>query len=131
MRTLKKKRKLQGAEATDPQNLHKKPDLVDELIGEEKDNEHTHKPDGTYEILNEIVVDRGPNPSRYPMINILELTPIVPLLITSQQCLIRKYSATTSISPPSLQMVFASPRRQAQRHITSQRAVLSATLRTP
>lgn len=39
-------------------------DLVEELIGEEKDNMHTHKPDGTYEILNEIVVDRGPNPSK-------------------------------------------------------------------
>lgn len=38
-------------------------DLVEELIGEEKEDEHTHKPDGTYEILNEIVVDRGPNPS--------------------------------------------------------------------
>ncbi|KAJ2906634.1 hypothetical protein MKZ38_000889 [Zalerion maritima] len=36
-------------------------DLVEELIGEEKDDEHTHKPEGTYEILNEIVVDRGPN----------------------------------------------------------------------
>ena len=68
MRTLKKRRKLQGTEAADPQNLHKKPDLVDELIGEEKDNEHTHKPDGTFEILNEIVVDRGPNPSKYPEI---------------------------------------------------------------
>ncbi|KAF3770794.1 ATP-NAD kinase [Cryphonectria parasitica EP155] len=38
-------------------------DLVEELIGEERENEHTHKPDGTYEILNEIVVDRGPNPT--------------------------------------------------------------------
>ncbi|PSR94315.1 ATP NAD kinase [Coniella lustricola] len=38
-------------------------DLVEELIGEEMENEHTHKPDGTYEILNEIVVDRGPNPN--------------------------------------------------------------------
>lgn len=38
-------------------------DLVEELIGEEKEDEHTHKPDGTYEILNEIVIDRGPNPS--------------------------------------------------------------------
>ncbi|KAG8159576.1 hypothetical protein KVR01_010213 [Diaporthe batatas] len=38
-------------------------DLVEELIGEEKEDEHTHKPDGTYEILNEIVVDRGPNPT--------------------------------------------------------------------
>ena len=39
-------------------------DLVDELIGEESDNEYTHKPDGTYRILNDIVVDRGPNPSK-------------------------------------------------------------------
>lgn len=39
-------------------------DLVEELIGEERDDEHTHRPDGTYEVLNEVVVDRGPNPSR-------------------------------------------------------------------
>lgn len=38
-------------------------DLVNELIGEESEDEYTHKPDGTYEILNDIVVDRGPNPS--------------------------------------------------------------------
>ncbi|GAB1314158.1 UTR1 (Associated with ferric reductase activity) [Madurella fahalii] len=38
-------------------------DLVEELIGEEKDDEHTHWPDGTYEVLNEVVVDRGPNPT--------------------------------------------------------------------
>jgi NAD+ kinase len=44
---------------------HRKRDLVEELIGEEKDDEHTHWPDGTYEILNEIVVDRGPNPSEF------------------------------------------------------------------
>ncbi|KAK1989370.1 ATP-NAD kinase [Colletotrichum cereale] len=40
-----------------------KPDLVEELVGEEREDEHTHKPDGTFEILNEIVVDRGPNPT--------------------------------------------------------------------
>lgn len=40
-------------------------DLVEELVGEEKEDDHTHKPEGTYEILNEIVVDRGPNPSRF------------------------------------------------------------------
>lgn len=39
-------------------------DLVEELIGEEREDAHTHRPDGTYEILNEIVVDRGPNPSK-------------------------------------------------------------------
>ncbi|KAK3905306.1 hypothetical protein C8A05DRAFT_12857 [Staphylotrichum tortipilum] len=38
-------------------------DLVEELIGEEKDDEHTHRPEGTYEVLNEVVVDRGPNPT--------------------------------------------------------------------
>ena len=39
-------------------------DLVEELSGVESDNDHTHKPDGSYEILNDIVVDRGPNPSK-------------------------------------------------------------------
>jgi NAD+ kinase len=39
-------------------------DLVEELVGEEKEDERTHRPEGTYQILNDIVVDRGPNPSR-------------------------------------------------------------------
>jgi len=38
-----------------------KRDLVEELIGEECDNNHTHKPERTHNILNEVVVDRGPN----------------------------------------------------------------------
>ncbi|CAD6506186.1 BgTH12-07116 [Blumeria graminis f. sp. triticale] len=38
-------------------------DLVEELVKEEKEDERTHYPDGTYEILNDIVVDRGPNPT--------------------------------------------------------------------
>ena len=42
-------------------------DLVDELVGEESENHHTHKPDGSFEILNDIVVDRGPNPSEFPL----------------------------------------------------------------
>ena len=46
------------------QNKGKHQDLVEELIGEESENDYTHKPDGSYEILNDIVVDRGPNPSR-------------------------------------------------------------------
>ena len=41
--------------------MQRKRDLVEELIGEEKDDEYTHSPDGTYEVLNEVVVDRGPN----------------------------------------------------------------------
>ena len=40
-------------------------DLVDELIGEESENHHTHRPGGTREILNDLVVDRGPNPSKF------------------------------------------------------------------
>ncbi|QIW94691.1 hypothetical protein AMS68_000209 [Peltaster fructicola] len=36
-------------------------DLVDELIGCDRDKEDTHKPDGTHNILNDIVMDRGPN----------------------------------------------------------------------
>ena len=38
-------------------------DLVEELIGEEGENCRTHAPDGSFEILNDIVVDRGPNAS--------------------------------------------------------------------
>lgn len=45
----------------DTKNLTR--DLVEELIGEESEDNHTHKPDGTHNILNEVVVDRGPSPS--------------------------------------------------------------------
>lgn len=38
-------------------------DIVEELVGKDRENKNTHKPDGTYEILNDVVVDRGPNPS--------------------------------------------------------------------
>lgn len=40
-----------------------KRDLIEELIGEESDDDVTHTPDKMFEILNDIVVDRGPNPS--------------------------------------------------------------------
>lgn len=39
-------------------------DLVDELIGEEREDNRTHRPECTFEILNDVVVDRGPNPSK-------------------------------------------------------------------
>jgi NAD+ kinase len=39
-------------------------DLVDELIGEEREDNRTHKPEVTFEILNDVVADRGPNPSK-------------------------------------------------------------------
>jgi NAD+ kinase len=38
-------------------------DLVEELMVEEADGKRTHKPAGTFQILNDIVVDRGPNPT--------------------------------------------------------------------
>lgn len=39
-------------------------DLIEELVGEEKDDHQTHQRDGSYVILNDIVVDRGPSPSK-------------------------------------------------------------------
>ncbi|KAF3483422.1 NAD kinase [Arthroderma uncinatum] len=38
-------------------------DLAEELIGEESEDNVTHSPDRMFQILNEIVVDRGPNPT--------------------------------------------------------------------
>jgi NAD+ kinase len=69
MRSQKKKSNLvtdsaSGTNEEDEELLQRKRDLVEELVGEEKDDEHTHRPDGTYEILNEVVVDRGPSPSK-------------------------------------------------------------------
>ncbi|KAK3328479.1 ATP NAD kinase [Cercophora scortea] len=49
--------------SADEERMQRRRDLVEELIGEEKEDEHTHRPDGTYEVLNEVVVDRGPNPT--------------------------------------------------------------------
>lgn len=54
-----------GNGATDAHRHREQRDLVEELIGEEKEDVRTHKPGETYEILNEIVVDRGPNPSKH------------------------------------------------------------------
>ncbi|KAK5658517.1 hypothetical protein OQA88_1909 [Cercophora sp. LCS_1] len=52
-----------GGEGVKAEHLQSSRDLVDELIGEEKDDERTHRPDGTFEVLNEVVVERGPNPT--------------------------------------------------------------------
>lgn len=41
---------------------HKKRSLVEELIGAESEDSHTHRPTASHNILNEIVLDRGPNP---------------------------------------------------------------------
>ncbi|OTB06166.1 hypothetical protein M426DRAFT_72471 [Hypoxylon sp. CI-4A] len=63
MRSQKKPNQLNAVEYEDEKGTRRKRDLVEELIGEERDNEHTHVPDATFEILNEIVIDRGPNPT--------------------------------------------------------------------
>jgi NAD+ kinase len=64
MRSQKLKRQKAIAEAGQAEDVDETlRDLVEELIGEEMGDERTHRPDGTYEILNDIVVDRGPNPS--------------------------------------------------------------------
>ncbi|KJX95100.1 hypothetical protein TI39_contig4134g00032 [Zymoseptoria brevis] len=38
-------------------------DMVDELIGDGSDDVNTHRPAGSNNILNDIVIDRGPNPT--------------------------------------------------------------------
>ncbi|KAH9904772.1 ATP-NAD kinase [Xylariomycetidae sp. FL2044] len=63
MRSQRRKDLPAHADGMDEQMAQRKRDLIEELIGEEQEDEHTHRPDGTYEILNEIVIDRGPNPT--------------------------------------------------------------------
>jgi len=59
-------------------------DLVEELIGEEKEDERTHRPDGTYEILNDIVVDRGPNPSKFGVQGSFKLLTSLPAMSSTE-----------------------------------------------
>ncbi|TQS32845.1 hypothetical protein Golomagni_06829 [Golovinomyces magnicellulatus] len=76
-------RSIRGSKESESEDEESvKRDLVEELIGEEKENFHTHRPDGTFEILNEVVVDRGPNPTSNK----------------SKHCRILRYLATMSIS---------------------------------
>jgi len=39
-------------------------DLIEELVGEEE-GEHTHRPEQSYNILNDVVMDRGPSASKF------------------------------------------------------------------
>jgi NAD+ kinase len=66
MRSQKRKKSVEDGQTDGAQveDGDERRDLVEELVGEEKEDEKTHRPDGTYEILNDIVVDRGPNPSK-------------------------------------------------------------------
>lgn len=113
-----------GSSEEDEEQSHKKRDLVEELIGEEKEDAHTHRPDGMYEILNEIVVDRGPNPSEFHTTRNLTL-----LTNSIKQCHLQNFSATTNTLPPFKQMASASPPQLAQRRTTSLLVVPSATPR--
>lgn len=45
----------------------KQHDMVEEIVGENSKHDMTHTPGKTYQILNDIVVDRGPNPSMVPL----------------------------------------------------------------
>lgn len=64
MRSVRK-RLPESESDEDDDKSHYRRDLVEELIGEEIEDERTHRPEGTFEILNELVVDRGPNPSEF------------------------------------------------------------------
>jgi NAD+ kinase len=64
MRSQERKKTVGDEQKDGLQGRDKPRDLVEELVGEEKEDEQTHRPDGTREILNDIVVDRGPNPSK-------------------------------------------------------------------
>ena len=78
----------------------RQPELVEELVGEECDNNYTHKPAGTYEVLNDIVVDRGPNPStcnRHRESVYAE---------RQQPCLQLRFSGMTNTLPPYRPTVF-------------------------
>lgn len=64
MRSICRKRSDNGRSDDDnDEEAQSRQDLVEELIGEECEDAHTHRPDGSFEILNEVVVDRGPNPT--------------------------------------------------------------------
>lgn len=64
----------QAGEEDDDEDENAGRDLVEELVGEEMGDERTHRPDKTFEILNDIVVDRGPSPSKLSHISMTHAT---------------------------------------------------------
>lgn len=131
MRSQQRKRLADAEESSSSQDDDgHKPDLVEELVGEEREDEHTHKPDGTFEILNEIVVDRGPNPSESLANLSCRLDSGQLTCLPQQQCRIRKYLVTMSTSLPSWQMAFACRPQPALPPTIWRPAALSATPRT-
>lgn len=70
MRSQKRKLPITENGDVSDQDAYQGRDLVEELVGEENEDERTHRPDKTFEILNDIVVDRGPNPSElFPLLH--------------------------------------------------------------
>ncbi|CAI4210237.1 unnamed protein product [Parascedosporium putredinis] len=64
MRAIKSKPSADSPYSDETEDeYNRRRDLIEELIGEENDDVRTHRPDGTFEVLNEVVVDRGPNPT--------------------------------------------------------------------
>jgi len=59
--TVSLRLRFEGTVMRSQNRAGKQRDLVEELIGEECEDHHTHRPDGTHNILNEVVLDRGPN----------------------------------------------------------------------
>lgn len=110
----------------DEAELHRKRDLVEELIGEEKEDHHTHRPESTFEILNEVVVDRGPNPSMFwfPIVLTIKHTNL------RQPCPILKSLATTSTLHLSWQTASAFRHLPDRPRTTSQQVAACATPRT-
>lgn len=54
---------IMRSQARGDEEEQKSRDLIEELIGTEADDVHTHKPECSHNILNDIVLDRGPNPT--------------------------------------------------------------------
>jgi NAD+ kinase len=125
MRSQKRKKSSGVEESNGAQDGDEERDLVEELVGEEKEDEKTHHPDGTYEILNDIVVDRGPNPSKLNGFSML-----VVAKLHYQLCHPPRFSVTTSILLQSKQTVSVSLLQLAQQPIILPPEAPSATLRT-
>lgn len=118
------------ARATDPHSPSlTSRDLVEELIGEEGEDTLTHTPDRVHEILNDVVLDRGPNPSTLSPSGVQALASCIANR-TRQPCRKSNCLATMNISPPCLPTASALRPRRGQRRTTSLRADRSHIPRT-
>lgn len=108
-----------------------KRDLVEELLGEEVEGTLTHTPDKVVQILNDVVLDRGPNPSKSHLAQPRSLYLQEKGTNNIQPCPKSNCSATTNITRLFLQMESALLHLRAQRLITSRPEDLSHTPKTP